>query len=284
MFLLLTSRFELVLLSHSLSSFFSCLAQDVLNLEKKLLSVMERILVRQKKRLWLEHQLAAVESAAANAQMLAAATAAAAAAASGGGGASGGRLGRSATNGAFNQGAKGWMKQLSDTIFGSSSSASGGTSSSSHSLARYASGGGSSTSPSSSSSSSLALLHAPSLRSDLAALSLEVRQLEDVRRALFLEVHDLRLGREALRSSATCQGRLFNLLGYFFSAYCVYKMTMASVNIVFQRVNQMDPVSRTIQIFLVYFFDLSAVSFNICSNSNNKQRQHTSLLSFAHTV
>jgi hypothetical protein len=35
-------------------------------------------------------------------------------------------------------------------------------------------------------------------------------------------------------------------------------MTMASINIVFQRVNQMDPVSRAIQIFLVYFFDLSA--------------------------
>jgi hypothetical protein len=32
---------------------------------------------------------------------------------------------------------------------------------------------------------------------------------------------------------------------------------MASINIIFQRVSQMDPVSRTIQIFLVYFFDLS---------------------------
>jgi len=207
--------------------------QDVVNLEKKLLSVMERILVRQKKRLWISHQLAGLESAAhaqqQQQQMMAAGSRSAH---KSGGGAETGR---------------GWIRDVVGRLFGGGSgSASTGTHVSGGS-ARYGTVGVSS-------------LHAPSLRAELSALSVELRQLDDVRRALFLEVHDVRLGREALRSAATCQGRIFNLLGYFFSGYCIYKMTMASINIVFQRVNQMDPVSRTIQIFLVYFFDLSAVS------------------------
>ena len=207
--------------------------QDVVNLEKKLLSVMERILVRQKKRLWISHQLAGLESAAhaqqQQQQMLAAGSRSAH---KSGGGAETGR---------------GWIRDVVGRLFGGGS---GSASTGAHvpgGSARYGTVGVSS-------------LHAPSLRAELSALSVELRQLDDVRRALFLEVHDVRLGREALRSAATCQGRIFNLLGYFFSGYCIYKMTMASINIVFQRVNQMDPVSRTIQIFLVYFFDLSAVS------------------------
>lgn len=110
------------------------------------------------------------------------------------------------------------------------------------------------------SSSVVPSLHLPSLHTELAQLTSELRALEELRRALYLELHELRIGLLAIQNSNTIQGRIFNLLGYFFSGYCVYKMTMASINIIFQRVNQMDPVSRTIQLVLVYFFDISVVS------------------------
>lgn len=180
--------------ARSLSVCLCASVQDVVNLEKKLLSVMERILVRQKKRLWISHQLAGLESAAhAQQQQQQLMAAGSRHAHKTGGGAETGR---------------GWIRDVVGRLFGGGGgSASTGTHATGGS-ARYASG-------------TVSSLHAPSLRAELSALSVELRQLDDVRRALFLEVHDVRLGREALRSAATCQGRLFNLLGYFFSGYCV---------------------------------------------------------------
>lgn len=121
-----------------------------------------------------------------------------------------------------------------------------------------------------SSSSSHSILSSPSstsitqLANNIHSLTSELRQLDELKRVLFNEFHDLRLGIEALRTSNTFLGKIFNLLGYFFSGYCVYKMTMACINIILQRVNQLDPVSRGIQLCLVYFFDLSPVSQYIC--------------------
>jgi len=49
------------------------------------------------------------------------------------------------------------------------------------------------------------------------------------------------------------QGKLYNLLGYFFSGYCVYKLFMSTINIIFDRKTSIDPVSRGIGIMLRYF-------------------------------
>lgn len=45
-------------------------------------------------------------------------------------------------------------------------------------------------------------------------------------------------------SPQTCKGRVLYLLGYFFSAYCGYKMFMATVNFVFSRDPNQDPVTK----------------------------------------
>jgi len=223
--------------------------KDVLSLERKLLSLMDRILIRQKKRVWIAHQLAAMEREAA-----AAANAATANSNTNGNNGIGSTIGgvgssiRSRLNSGVSNGKGGLLRDVWNRLWNKEGNG----------LARLSSSTSSSSSSSSSSRfSSVSSVSASSLRSELVNLSTELRQYDELRKALFLELHDLRQGRDALRSSATCRGRLFNLLGYFFSAYCVYKMTMASINIIFQRVNQMDPISRTIQIFLVYFFDLS---------------------------
>ena len=107
----------------------------------------------------------------------------------------------------------------------------------------------------SSASSSAASASAP-LQRDVRALRSELRVLELVSRQLFVEVHSLREAIAAVASSRTCQGRLMNLLGYFFSVFCVYKMVMASVNIIFQRVNKIDPISRTLQFLLQHILSI----------------------------
>jgi hypothetical protein len=188
-------------------------------------NVMERILFRQKKRSWIEHQIAAIETAQRSDSK--AATAAGVARLNGDNGQS-------------------WWSRLT----GSGASR---TAAAEH-LFASAGGRGSTSAP----YSSAPTLNLSTLRSELTSLGVEMRQLEDVRRALYLEVHELRVGLAALVSAKTYQGRFFNMLGYFFSLYCIYKITMSSINIVFQRVNQMDPVSRTIQLVLVFVFDLDA--------------------------
>ena len=53
---------------------------------------------------------------------------------------------------------------------------------------------------------------------------------------------------EAVRQSMTRRGRFFNMLGYFLSVYCLYKMVMATVNIIFDRDPTKDPVTRGFEV------------------------------------
>ena len=46
--------------------------------------------------------------------------------------------------------------------------------------------------------------------------------------------------------SQTLRGRVMYLLGYFFSAYCAYKMFMSTINFVFSRDPNQDPVTRVL--------------------------------------
>jgi hypothetical protein len=154
--------------------------KDVANLEKKLLSVMERIMIRQKKKVWLDAVLHSLSLQEKHNSSLSHALS---------------RQEKEKEEGGF-------FGRLWRKILPSSSSSS----------TRLRGSSFSSSSSSSFSSSSL-----PSLRTERTALLSELRQLEEVKRSMYLEVHDLRLGREALKASDTLQGRFFNVLGYFFS-------------------------------------------------------------------
>lgn len=60
-------------------------------------------------------------------------------------------------------------------------------------------------------------------------LQLEVAALEELSRQLFLEAHDIQNARERLEWAATWQGKYFNFLGLFFTAYCTWKILIVSV-------------------------------------------------------
>jgi len=85
---------------------------------------------------------------------------------------------------------------------------------------------------------------------DVKNLTRELRSLELVGRQLFVECQSLRDSMAAVKSSKTLLGRIQNSLGYFLSGYCVYKMIISSINVIFQRVNKMDPISRTLQLLV----------------------------------
>ncbi|XP_063700242.1 Golgi pH regulator [Culicoides brevitarsis] len=83
---------------------------------------------------------------------------------------------------------------------------------------------------------------------NIGQLKLEIAALEEVSRQLFLEVHDLRTMQERERWANTLQGKYFNILGHFFSLYCLYKIFMSTINIIFDRVGKKDAVTRGIEI------------------------------------
>ncbi|RXM99672.1 Golgi pH regulator [Acipenser ruthenus] len=87
---------------------------------------------------------------------------------------------------------------------------------------------------------------------DLSLIQQEVDALEELNRQLFLETVDLHATKERIEYSKTFQGKYFNFLGYFFSIYCVWKIFMATINIVFDRVGKTDPVTRGIEITVNY--------------------------------
>ncbi|KOB76505.1 Protein GPR89A, partial [Operophtera brumata] len=78
----------------------------------------------------------------------------------------------------------------------------------------------------------------------------KISGLEELSRQLFLEAHDARTMREKIDWSKTFQGKYFNFLGYFFSLYCVWKIFISTINIVFDRVGKKDPVTRGLEIIV----------------------------------
>ena len=79
-------------------------------------------------------------------------------------------------------------------------------------------------------------------------LKQEVEVLEEVSRQLFLELVDLNDVRERMKYSRTLKGRYFDFLGHFFSVYCLYKIFMCIINILFDRVGRTDPITRGFEI------------------------------------
>lgn len=79
-------------------------------------------------------------------------------------------------------------------------------------------------------------------------LKLEVAGLEELSRQLFLEAHENHNMLERIEWSKTWTGKYFNFLGYFFSLYCMWKIFICTINIVFDRVGKKDPVTRGMEI------------------------------------
>jgi hypothetical protein len=84
---------------------------------------------------------------------------------------------------------------------------------------------------------------------NIPQLKQDILTLDELCRQLFLEIYDLQNMRERNEWSKTWQGKYFNFIGYFFSLYCTWKIFISTVNIVFDRVGRVDPITKGKQYF-----------------------------------
>jgi len=81
----------------------------------------------------------------------------------------------------------------------------------------------------------------------------EISALETFHQELFLDIVEMHNARQTFLFSKSFYGSFYFLLGYLFSGYCVYKCVMATINIIFSRVSQKDPITRGFELILMFF-------------------------------
>ncbi|TPX67885.1 hypothetical protein SpCBS45565_g03512 [Spizellomyces sp. 'palustris'] len=85
---------------------------------------------------------------------------------------------------------------------------------------------------------------------NIGILAHEIKALETVMQQLFMDLDDLNSERERIKYSKTFKGHYFNILGYIFSAYCLWKVFTSTLNIVFNRVGGADPVTHGLNLLV----------------------------------
>ncbi|KAE8900268.1 hypothetical protein PF005_g25341 [Phytophthora fragariae] len=116
----------------------------------------------------------------------------------------------------------------------------------------------------------------------IKGLEAEILTLESLGRELFLEVNDLRDVQERSLRARTLRGRVFNFFGYVMSAFCMYKMVMSTVNVVFRRNRDKDPITDAVE-KLLYIWPSLAEQLNIRFVSEVASLSFVGILVFTQT-
>lgn len=67
------------------------------------------------------------------------------------------------------------------------------------------------------------------------------------------EITELRENQLQIYQSKTIKGKFFNIIGYIFSIYCIYRIFMSSINLIFKRNPKKDPITRLFDIITIFF-------------------------------
>ncbi|CAF4648650.1 unnamed protein product [Rotaria socialis] len=81
----------------------------------------------------------------------------------------------------------------------------------------------------------------------------DISTYEEIYSQLYNDFVDLQAIQQRIEYSKTFQGQYFHVLGHFFSLYCIWKIIISFINIIFNRVGKVDPVTKGIELTVHYF-------------------------------
>jgi len=113
--------------------------------------------------------------------------------------------------------------------------------------------------------------HIISSRQNISLIKQDITTYEEIYSRLSNDLANLQAIQQRIEYSKTLKGKYFNVLGHFFSLYCIWKIFISFINIVFNRVGkgklkfffdvnkknklffQVDPVTNGIELTVHYF-------------------------------
>lgn len=84
-------------------------------------------------------------------------------------------------------------------------------------------------------------------------LKSEIKSLNYLSNNLMNEITELRENQLQIYQSKTIKGKFFNIIGYIFSIYCIYRIFMSTINLIFKRNPKKDPITRLFDIITIFF-------------------------------
>ena len=106
----------------------------------------------------------------------------------------------------------------------------------------------------------------------ISLIKQDISRFEEIRLQLTNNLVNLKAIQKRLEYSKTLEGKYFNVLGHFFSVYCIWKIIISFINIVFNRIGKgkkrhfrikffqkatafltVDPVTKGIELTVHYF-------------------------------
>ena len=110
---------------------------------------------------------------------------------------------------------------------------------------------------------------------NLSIIKQDIATYEEISSQLYSDLVDLQAIQQRIEYSKTLKGKYFHVLGHFFSLYCIWKIFISFINIIFNRVGKgtkniescefhrnsswfylnisVDPVTRGIELTVHYF-------------------------------
>jgi hypothetical protein len=73
---------------------------------------------------------------------------------------------------------------------------------------------------------------------NLSTIKQDISTYEEISSQLYSDLVDLQAIQERIEYSNTLKGKYFHVLGHFFSLYCVWKIFISFINIIFNRVGK----------------------------------------------
>ncbi|KAI9230365.1 MAG: Abscisic acid G-protein coupled receptor-domain-containing protein [Piptocephalis tieghemiana] len=92
-----------------------------------------------------------------------------------------------------------------------------------------------------------------SMGENVGFLKQEMKGLEMAVQQTLTDLDDLNMEKDRIEYARTWRGKYFNLLGYIFSIYCIYKLFISTINILFNRIGKSDPISYGLATFVHHF-------------------------------